>query len=122
MNPVLLGSLFAVGLFLGTFLMIGVGRYIGAWQRAKHEGASRDGYGAIEGAMFGLLGLILANRIFYFKDFSSDFLGLGEGFELFHVMFDVRDDFVKQSMDKGGILNEAVKNKFFSADYFGFAD
>lgn len=49
-----------VGLFFGTLVMLEVGRWAGARRRRlAGEGAS-VGLGAVEGAVFGLLGLLLA--------------------------------------------------------------
>jgi hypothetical protein len=53
-------SLLALGLFLGMLLFLEVGRRIGNRQVAKDPDGARTGVGAIEGAVFGLLGLIIA--------------------------------------------------------------
>jgi hypothetical protein len=50
----------AVGLFLGMLLLLEVGRRIGQ-RRIEHDpGGARAGAGTVEGAVFGLLGLMIA--------------------------------------------------------------
>jgi hypothetical protein len=56
----LLTPLLAFGLFLGMLALLEAGRRLGVrWQRADPEGA-HDGTRAVEGAVFGLLGLLVA--------------------------------------------------------------
>jgi prepilin signal peptidase PulO-like enzyme (type II secretory pathway) len=52
--------LVAVGLFLGMLLLLEVGRSIGIRRQAKDAEGSRAGLGAVEGAIFGLMGLLVA--------------------------------------------------------------
>lgn len=59
MNPERVGAVFAVGLFLGTLLLIEAGRRRRLQDRAR-AGGEAEGLGAMEGALFGLLGLLLA--------------------------------------------------------------
>jgi hypothetical protein len=60
MNPIASGVLFAGGLFLGTLLMMMLGHYIRIRQTGKNIEARRPGFTAIEGGLYGLMGLILA--------------------------------------------------------------
>jgi hypothetical protein len=53
-------SLLSVGLFLGMLLFLEVGRRIGMRQLAKDPEGARTGLGAVEGAVFALLGLLIA--------------------------------------------------------------
>jgi len=53
-------GLFAVGLFAGIILMIELGRRVGARQRARLMEGGAAGIGAVEAAIFGLLGLLIA--------------------------------------------------------------
>lgn len=60
MNFALPGIIMAVALFAAILLSIEIGRRIGV-RRLREEGESATkGFGAVEGAIFGLLGLILA--------------------------------------------------------------
>jgi hypothetical protein len=70
MNPIYDGVLSSGGLFLGIFLMIELGRYIRARQRTSDIESARSGLGALEGAVFGLMSLILA---FSFSGAASRF-------------------------------------------------
>lgn len=54
------GWLFVAFLFLGMFVLIEVGRRIHLRQRAKHADGASPGLGAVEGAVFGLMGLLVA--------------------------------------------------------------
>jgi hypothetical protein len=60
MNAELLGLLFAVLLALGIYGLIEIGRRIGVRHFAAEGEESTKGFTAIESAVFGLLGLILA--------------------------------------------------------------
>lgn len=53
-------SLLSVGLFFGMLLFLELGRLIGVRQIAKDPEGSRTGLGAVEGAVFALLGLLIA--------------------------------------------------------------
>lgn len=60
MNIALIALLSSIALFVGILLMIETGRRIG-FRRHQAEGElAAKGFGAVEGAIFGLLGLILA--------------------------------------------------------------
>src|SRR6187549_2986144 len=60
MSIIAAGILFSLVLFAGILLLMGVGRRIGAKRIAEEGEAASKGFGAVEGAVFGLLGLILA--------------------------------------------------------------
>lgn len=60
MNPTSNGILFAGGLFLGMLLLLELGRRIGTRRLAQDPEGARQGVGAVEGALFGLLGLLIA--------------------------------------------------------------
>ena len=60
MNPVLFGAIFALALAVGIVVLLEIGRRIGGRRIAEEGEAATKGFGAIEGALFGLLGLILA--------------------------------------------------------------
>lgn len=60
MSITLLGALFAVGLAVGIVVLLEVGRRIGAKRMAVEGESAVNGLGTIQGAMFGLMGLILA--------------------------------------------------------------
>src|SRR6476620_2284721 len=60
MNPVFFGAVFALLLATGIVVLLEVGRRIGARRLAQEGEAAAKGFGAIEGAVFALLGLILA--------------------------------------------------------------
>ena len=60
MDLVLADSLFAVILFLGMLLLLEAGRRIGIRRRANDTEGAQVGTGAVEGAVFGLLGLLIA--------------------------------------------------------------
>src|SRR5206468_4373221 len=70
MNPVLVGVLLAGGLFFGMLLLIELGRRVGNRHLAKDPEGARAGVGAIEGAVFALLGLLIA---FTFSGAASRF-------------------------------------------------
>ena len=59
-NVILAGTIFAVALSAGVLVLLEIGRRIGARQLAEEGETASKGLGAIEGAIFGLLGLILA--------------------------------------------------------------
>jgi hypothetical protein len=68
-------GLFALGLFAGIILMIELGRGVGARQRARIMEGGGAGIGAVEAAIFGLLGLLIA---FTFQGASARFDGRRE--------------------------------------------
>ena len=60
-NIILPETIFAVALSAGVLVLLEIGRRIGVRQLNEGEGETASkGLGAIEGAIFGLLGLILA--------------------------------------------------------------
>ncbi len=60
MNMATLGALFAVFLFVGILCLLSLGRRIGSRRLARDGEAAAKGLGALEGAIFALLGLVLA--------------------------------------------------------------
>lgn len=60
MNMVLIGAVFAGVLFAGILFLLSLGRRIGARWLAKEGETAAKGLGALEGAIFALLGLVLA--------------------------------------------------------------
>ncbi|OAI57417.1 hypothetical protein AYO49_02055 [Verrucomicrobiaceae bacterium SCGC AG-212-N21] len=60
MNTMVIGATFAAGLFIGILVLIRVGRSIGVRRLAADGESASKGFGAVEGAIFGLLGLVLA--------------------------------------------------------------
>jgi len=60
MNVILSGTIFAVVLSGGILVMLEIGKRIGVRQVAEEGESATKGLGAIEGAIFGLLVLILA--------------------------------------------------------------
>lgn len=60
MNITLFGALFAISLAVGIMVLLEVGRRVGARKIAEEGAAAAKGLGSIEGAIFGLMGLILA--------------------------------------------------------------
>ncbi len=54
------GWLFVAFLFVGMLVLLEVGRSIRLRQRAKHADGASPGLGAVEGAIFGLMGLLVA--------------------------------------------------------------
>jgi hypothetical protein len=63
-------SLFALGLFLGMLMLLEVGRRIGARRLAEDPQGAEAGVGTVEGAVFALLGLLIA---FTFSGAASRF-------------------------------------------------
>ena len=49
-----------IGLFLGMLLMLEVGRRVGLKRLARDPEGAKEGFGALEGSVFGLLGLLIA--------------------------------------------------------------
>jgi hypothetical protein len=60
MNVILLGAIFAVMLFASILALIETGRRVGRRRLAAEGETAAKGFAAVEGAIFGLLGLILA--------------------------------------------------------------
>ena len=60
MNPVFFGAIFALLLATGIIVLLEFGRRIGARRLAEEGETAAKGFGAIESAVFALLGLILA--------------------------------------------------------------
>jgi hypothetical protein len=63
-------TVFVLGLFCGMILMIELGRWVGARQRARIMEGGAAGIGAVEAAIFALLGLLIA---FTFQGASARF-------------------------------------------------
>src|SRR5205809_1283443 len=62
--------LFTVGLFFGMLLFLEIGRRIGIRRMKEDSGTTGEGVGAVDGAVFALLGLLIA---FTFSGASSRF-------------------------------------------------
>ncbi len=60
MNYAFSASLFALGLFIGMLILLEIGRRIGVRRIAQDPEGARAGTGTVEGAVFGLLGLLIA--------------------------------------------------------------
>jgi hypothetical protein len=60
MNIILAAALTAIGLFGGIMLLLEVGRRIGIRRMGGDSEGARAGTGAVEGAVFGLMGLLIA--------------------------------------------------------------
>jgi hypothetical protein len=60
MNFASLGILIALGMFAATLCVLALGRKLGARRRAGDAAADKSGTGAMEGAIFGLMGLLIA--------------------------------------------------------------
>jgi hypothetical protein len=63
-------GLLTLGLFLGMLILLDIGRWIGVRRMARDPEGARVGVGAVEGAVFGLLGLLIA---FTFSGAASRF-------------------------------------------------
>ena len=70
MPDALLAALLALGVFVGMVILHEVGRCVGHRRLARDPGGARAGVGAIDGAVFGLLGLLVA---FTFSGAASRF-------------------------------------------------
>ncbi len=70
MNPSLIAVVFSGGIFLGMLVCLELGRRFGVRQLARDPAGARQGIGAVEGAVFGLLGLLIA---FTFSGAASRF-------------------------------------------------
>ena len=62
--------LITFGLFLGMLLFLEIGRRVGVRRMKEDAGAAGEGIGAVDGAVFALLGLLLA---FMFSGASARF-------------------------------------------------
>src|SRR6266487_5026057 len=62
--------LFTFGLFVGMLLFLELGRRIGIRRRQEDSGTTGEGVGAVDGAVFALLGLLIA---FTFSGAASRF-------------------------------------------------
>ena len=54
------GLVFAAGLFVGMLVLLEAGRGVGTRRMAQDPEGARRGLGVIEGAVFSLLGLLIA--------------------------------------------------------------
>jgi hypothetical protein len=70
MNHALTVFLFTFGLFLGMLLFLEIGRRIAVRRMREDTGAAGEGVGAVDGAVFALLGLLIA---FTFSGAASRF-------------------------------------------------
>ena len=70
MNRIIIASIFAGGLFVGMILLLELGRWFGRRSQGRQEEGARAGLGAVEGAVFALLGLLVA---FTFSGAASRF-------------------------------------------------
>jgi len=70
MNFALSAALLTLGLFLGMLILLEIGRRIGVRRTAKDSEGARVGVGAVDGAVFALLGLLIA---FTFSGAASRF-------------------------------------------------
>src|SRR5512143_443438 len=70
MDQIIVAFFFAGGLFVGMILLLELGRRLGRRRQGKHEEGARAGLGAVEGAVFALLGLLIA---FTFSGAASRF-------------------------------------------------
>ena len=59
-DPTRMGGSVAVGLFVGILVFLMVGRRIGRKALARHGSVGRAGIGSLEGAVFALMGLLIA--------------------------------------------------------------
>jgi hypothetical protein len=60
MNPILRAILFAGVLFVGMLVVLELGRRLGHRRQAREGDAGHAGFGAVEGAVFALMGLLIA--------------------------------------------------------------
>ena len=70
MSYTLYGLLFALGLFIGMVVLLELGQHIGVRRMTEDPEGARAGLAAVEGAIFGLLGLLIA---FTFSSAASRF-------------------------------------------------
>lgn len=60
MSKITLAALLASGLFVGMLILLEVGRHIGGRRLARDPEGARAGTGVVEGAVFALVGLLIA--------------------------------------------------------------
>jgi hypothetical protein len=72
MDRIIIAYIFAAGLFVGMVVLLELGRWLGRQRQGKDEEGARAGLGAVEGAVFTLLGLLIA---FTFSGAASRFDG-----------------------------------------------
>lgn len=60
MSPTLIGVVVVLGMFLGMLLLLEAGRRLGTRRLAGNPAAAKSGGGAVEGAVFGLMALLIA--------------------------------------------------------------
>jgi len=60
MNLVLVGMVLVLGILLGMLVMLEIGRRLGAHRMAQDPEGAKAGAGAVEAAVFGLMGLLIA--------------------------------------------------------------
>lgn len=70
MSPTVLGLLAVFGMLVGMIVVLEAGRQLGARRLARHPESAKAGTGAIEGAVFGLMALLIA---FTFSSAASRF-------------------------------------------------
>lgn len=70
MNTILMAAVLAVGLFFGIVAMLELGRRLGIRRLASDPAGAQAGTGAVEGAVFALVGLLIA---FTFSGAASRF-------------------------------------------------
>jgi hypothetical protein len=58
MNKMLIAALLAMSLFVGILILLEVGRRFGSQRLARDPEGARAGTGAVEGAIFALVGLL----------------------------------------------------------------
>jgi hypothetical protein len=85
MTKMLIAALLAIGLFIGILIFLEVGRRIGGQRLVRDPEGARAGTGAVEGAVFALVGLLIA---FTFSGAAS--------------RFDVRRDLIVQETNAIG--------------------
>jgi hypothetical protein len=85
MTKMLIAALLAIGLFIGILILLEVGRRIGRRRLASDPEGAQAGTGAVEGAVFALVGLLIA---FTFSGAAS--------------RFDVRRDLIVQETNAIG--------------------
>ena len=53
-------SIIVAGLFFSMLALLDIGRRIGMWRRQKDTQGADSGLGVVDGAVFGLMGLMIA--------------------------------------------------------------
>ena len=59
MTKMLVAALLAIGLFIGILILLEVGRRFGGQRLARDPEGARVGTGAVDGAIFALVGLLM---------------------------------------------------------------